>query len=122
MKPELFNELRKLRNEINHGAVSADPVALANRLSALGLSIPAEELPELIPTILKTFVGQAGVYYVPHLLVQVLAKILEGRSATVACDPWAGIGTVLATARDAVHATKALAFTQNEAEAALGKV
>jgi len=36
--------------------------------------------------------------------------------------PWAGIGAVLATAREAVHATKALAFTQDETEAALGRV
>ena len=122
MKPDLFNELRKLRNEIAHGMASADPVALANRLSALGLSIPAAELPKLIPAILKVFGDRSGIYYVPHLLVQVLSKILEGRSATAACDPWAGIGAVLAAAQEAVHATKALAFTQNEAEAALGRV
>ena len=122
MKPELFNELRKLRNEIAHHALPLDSVELANRLSALGLTIPAAELPEFVATLLKAFGGQTGAYYVPHLLVQVLSKILEGRSATVACDPWAGIGTVLATARETVHATKLLAFTRNEAEAALGRI
>jgi len=38
------------------------------------------------------------------------------------CDPWAGFGVVLATIREAVHATKALAFTKDEEEAALGRV
>lgn len=122
MKPELFNELRKLRNEIAHGAGPFDAVAVADRLSALGLSIPAKDLPELIPTILKAFGAHAGVYYVPPLLVPVVAKILEGRSAAVTCDPWAGLGAVLAIAREATHATKALALTQNDAEAALGRV
>jgi len=122
MKPELFNELRKIRNEIAHGAAVLDPVALANRLSALELSIPAAELSEFIPTILKAFGGHAGVNYVPPLLVRVVKNILEGRSATVACDPWAGLGAIMATIFEATDPEKALAFTQNEAEAALGRV
>jgi hypothetical protein len=122
MKPELFSELRKIRNEIAHGARPPEPAALAVRLSELGLSIPAAELPELIPTILKAFGGHAGYYQVPQLLLQVVEKILEGRSAGAVCDPWAGLGAVLATVRDAAHAAKAFAFTQNEAEFTLGRV
>lgn len=122
MRPELFHELRKLRNEFAHQAGTLDVPRVANRLSALGLAIPAAELPELIPIILRAFGAHAGVYYVPQLLLQVVSKILEGRSARVTCDPWAGLGAVLATTCEAVHSTKALGFTQNEAEAALGKI
>lgn len=122
MKPELFTELRKIRNEIAHGARPPAPAALAARFSQLGLSISEAELPELIPTILKAFAGNARYYYVPQLLLQVMKKLLDGRSAGVVCDPWAGLGAILATVSDAAHAAKAFAFTQNEAELALGRV
>jgi hypothetical protein len=122
MKPELFTELRKLRNEIAHGTAPLDPAALAERLSVLGLPIPPAELPKLIPTILQIFGGHGGIYYAPNLLAHVVARILDGRHTAVICDPWAGIGAMLATACAATHAAKALAFTQNESEAALGRV
>ena len=122
MKTENFNELRKLRNELAHGARTLDPVVLAKRLSEMGLSIPAAELPALIPTILRTLSSHAGVNHIPQTLVQVMAQLLEGKPARVICDPWAGLGVVVATVRELTHATRVLAFTQNEAELDLGQV
>jgi hypothetical protein len=52
----------------------------------------------------------------------VVEEILEGRSAAVICDPWAGIGQMLAIAYVATRAAKALALTRNQPEAALGRV
>jgi hypothetical protein len=121
MKPELFNELRKLRNEIAHGR-HPDPTDVAERLRELGVSVSSSELPALIPTLLRAFGGYGGQYFVPQVLHQVLTDLVEGRSAQLVCDPWAGLGAVVASLQDATHAKKAIAITQDEAEAALGRV
>ena len=98
-----------------------DAGPLAKRLSAIGLLISTEELPEVIPSILKGLGHGSGSYYVPQL-VQIVEKILEGRSATVVCDPWAGIGEFLAIVCVATHAEKALALSRNQLEGALGRL
>jgi hypothetical protein len=120
MRPELRSELEKLRREAPFEPY--DAAALAKRLSTVGPLISTEELPEVIPSILKELGHSAGLYYVPQLVRQIVEKILEGRSAAVVCDPWAGIGELLAIACAATHAAKALAFTRNQPEAALGRV
>jgi hypothetical protein len=122
MIQELFNELRKFREEIDRGKIPFHPLILANRLSELRVSIPATVLPELIPAILRTFPGHSGDYYAPILLVEVLTNILDGRLAKAVCDPCAGLGLLLATVREAVHATKAIGFAQSDGIAALGRV
>lgn len=99
-----------------------DPTIFATRVSELGLSFSAAELAELTQSILKAFGGRGGEHFVPQLLTQVVTKILKGRSADVVCDPWAGLGAMLATVREATHSTKAFAFTQNTAEFTLGRV
>lgn len=40
-----------------HDLAPVDPSALAERLDSLGISIPSDQLPELIPTIVQTFGG-----------------------------------------------------------------
>ena len=98
-----------------------DPTIFATRVTELGLSFSAAELPELTQSILKAFGGRGGEHFVPQLLTQVVTKILKGRSAEVVCDPWAGLGVMLATVREATKSTKAFAFTQNTAEFTLGR-
>ncbi len=118
MNPDLLSELRKIRNEIVHGLQTPEPAALAERLSKAGLSVAAVELPELIPAILQAVGGHPQV---PTLLLDVMARLLEGRAAALVCDPWAGLGAVLATVRAATHAAEAVAFTPNKAEWELGR-
>jgi hypothetical protein len=125
MRSELACELGKLDSEIPFAPY--DAAALAERLSTLGPLISTKELPEVYPSIVKQLGHpaarhSAGLYYVPQLLRQVVEKILEGRSANVVCDPWAGIGEMLATASVATDATKLIALTTNQSEAALGRV
>jgi len=117
MRPELRSELEKFRREIPFEPY--DAASLAKRLSTVGPLISTEELPEVIPSILKGLGHGAGLYYVPQPMRQVVEKILEGRSAIVVCDPCAGIGELLAIVCVATHAAKALAFTLNKSEAAL---
>jgi len=122
MKPELFKELRKILNEIAHGAKPPEPNALMSRLAELGLSIPAAAVPKLVPAILNAFAARAGLYEVPRPLLEVLGNLLQGRSANVVCDPWAGLGAVLAVVREVTQAPKAFAFTENEAQFILGRI
>lgn len=109
-------------DEMRSSGKGFEPTIFADRISELGLSFSAAELPALTQSILKAFGGRGGEHFVPQLLTQVVTKILKGRSADVVCDPWAGLGVMLATIREATHSTKAFAFTQNTAEFTLGRV
>jgi len=105
-----------------HGLAPVDPAKLAERLKSLGISIPTEQLPDLIPTILQTFGGRnAGHLHIPPVLSDVVAKLLEGRSTRTLCDPWAGLGTMLAIAQRATSSPRCIAFNLNASEGELGK-
>lgn len=122
MNPELLNELRRLRNEMVHGLAPIDPGALAERLNSLGISIPSDQLSELIPTILQTFGGHhSGHLHLPPVLSDIVTKLLEGRSARTLCDPWAGLGTMLAIAQRSAPASRCIAFNTNASEGKLAK-
>ena len=122
MTPELFNELRKLRNGMAHGRAPVDSSALAERLNSLGFSIPSDQLPELIPTILQSLGGHhSGHLHIPPILSDLITKLLEGRSARTLCDPWAGLGTMLAIAQRAMPASRCIAFNTSASEGKLAK-
>jgi hypothetical protein len=122
MDTNLLDEIRKLRSQLVHGARPFDHAELRNRFSEMGLSIPEADLPEFTIQFLSLMGGRGGQYYVPQLLTPVLSELLHDRSGGTVCDPWAGVGSVLSLAREATQATKAIAITQNETEAALGRV
>ncbi|XOV70570.1 MAG: restriction endonuclease subunit S [Verrucomicrobiota bacterium] len=122
MNPELLNELRKLRNEIAHGTAPVAPIAVAERLNSLGITVPSDQLPVLIPTILQTFGGpHVDHLHVPPVLSDALPKLLAGRSPQTLCDPWAGVGTLLAIAQRAVSVSRCYAFNMNASEGMLAK-
>jgi hypothetical protein len=122
MNPELITELRKIRNEMAHGLAPVEPIAIAERLNSLGISIPSDQLRELIPIILRSFGGSHdGHVHIPPILFDVVPKLLSGRSAQTLCDPWAGIGMMLAIAQRAVSATRCIAFNLNTSEGALAR-
>ncbi len=105
-----------------HGLAPVDPTSLAKRLKSLGITIPPDQLEDLIPTILQTFGGRnAGHLHIPSVLSDVVAKLLEGRSAKNVCDPWAGLGTMLAIAQRATSSPRCIAFNLNASEGELGK-
>jgi len=117
MNPELISELRRLRNDMAHCRAQDDPSVLANRLNSLGLPIAPDKLAELMPILIQSFVGdQFGSLHIPPLLLSILAKILEGRSAKIICDPWAGLGGMLAIAQSVVPAANCIAFNTNALE------
>ena len=63
-----------------------------------------------------------GQFYVPEWLARAFAALAEGISPRTICDPWAGIGFLVAVLREASGASEAMAITQNSGEHALGKV
>ncbi len=63
-----------------------------------------------------------GRFYVPEWLARAFAALAEGISPRTICDPWAGIGFLVAVLREASGASEAVAITQNSGEHALGKV
>lgn len=63
-----------------------------------------------------------GQFYVPEWLARAFAALAEGVSPRTICDPWAGIGFLVAVLREASGASEAMAITQNSGEHALGRV
>lgn len=55
------------------------------------------------------------------VLSDLLTKLLEGRSARTLCDPWAGLGTMLAIAQREVRASRCIAFNTNASEGTLAR-
>ena len=57
----------------------------------------------------------------PEWLVAVFSELVKGVPAKVICDPWAGVGTILASVQETTRAVKTLAFNQTAAEVTLGR-
>src|SRR6266498_5162835 len=110
MNQALFQELRTIRAEIARGRRPADVDAdyLANRLQESGISVPPSDLPWVVTFLVQRF-RELDEYIVPPFLVDVVHSLLEGRSANLACDPWAGIGVLAAGVHEVVHARKTFA-------------
>ena len=116
MQQELLSELHKIRNDIAHGKLVAEPAAVAERLTALGITVSTADLPELLPLFLNVFGRYSGAYFVPSSLLQVIAALVEGHKAETVCDPCAGVAAVLATIFETTRASRAFAFAPAPAE------
>ncbi len=118
MKQEIADRLRELRNELAHSPRMSDPVDVAQRLKAMGLEVTPAEMASHIPNIIRGM----GVYHIPRDLLRIITELGSSSDCRFICDPWAGFGAVISTLKDAVHPLEALAITQNESEAAVGKI
>src|SRR5262249_15714754 len=98
-----------------------EPGKLAKSIDQSKLSIPAAELPEAVALLLRGH-RDIGQCVVPPLLCDVIRLILEGWTARLVCDPWAGVGVMAATVHDAVHAERAIGCSPNPSVGELGKV
>jgi hypothetical protein len=109
----IFDEFRSRKDVLS-------PVLLANRILEQHLSLSATEVAD-IGAMISRFLGPRGVFPIPSLLLPVVSALISNRGYKIVCDPWAGIGTMLATVQEATQATTAIAITQNNEEYALGK-
>ena len=66
--------------------------------------------------------SDVGEHFVPPVLLDVLPLLLEGHSATIACDPCAGFGVLAASVNEAVHAERTIACTRSQQSLALARV
>lgn len=62
-----------------------------------------------------------GQYHVPQLIIDVLRQLLVGQTATKVCDPWAGIGRIIAELQKNTGAQTAVALAKNDKEVEVGK-
>jgi hypothetical protein len=113
-------ELQKLRNEIAHGQRRPDADSLAKRLQELGIAIPVSDMQWFVADLLRGS-HALGEYFVPPVLLEVVRCLLEGRSANVACDPWAGFGVLAAGVHEGVHARKTIACERDSNRVALAR-
>ena len=110
---------------------------MLNKLHSSGLSTPEEfaeffekekirfapkELASWGPFFASRYGRRAGMFPVPEWLAEVFGVLAAQSSAKKICDPWAGIGFLVAILREASKATTAFAFTPHNAEYVLGKV
>ena len=60
-------------------------------------------------------------FFVPNIVLKAVEDLLEGVSARIVCDPWAGVGTLAATVKEITKAERMLVCTRNENAASEGK-
>jgi len=117
---ELFQRLRQLRNAVAHGVERPDGEALAQQLQVLGISVPPEDLQWFVADLLRGL-SAGGEYFVPPTVLNVVRDLLEGTSATLAVDPWAGVGVLAAVVQEATRATHTIAHGTSPGTLALAK-
>ena len=117
MSKELWQKLDKIR-----GFEFRDPKELADLLQKEGIHFKSSELTQWGQILATRFGRHFGEFHVPEWLAGIFDSLIEGVAATTICDPWAGIGLLVAVVREAAQAKLTLAFTRNESEAALGRV
>jgi hypothetical protein len=122
MNEALLNALRTHRTDIANGRQRSDARALANQMQDLGVSVPTADLQGFIHELFGGFGRQVGEYFVPTVMRDVISLLLEGRSAKIACDPWAGLGVLAARVHEDVHAGRTLVCVATEGHLPLARV
>jgi hypothetical protein len=121
MNQSASRALVSIFDEFRSGRERLSPGGLAKRISEKHLSLSAGDIAE-VGGLIRRFLGDHGIFPVPLFLPRVISALIQDREDNTICDPWAGMGTILATAREATKATKAIAIVQNEGEFELGRV
>jgi hypothetical protein len=121
MDQRISSALFAIFDEVRSRGERLSPQTLAKRISELNLSLSASDVVEL-GSVIGRFFGDRGVFPVPPLLLPVISALIQERHDKNVCDPWAGIGTILASVQEATKAKSAIAIVQNRADFELGKV
>ncbi|MBI5947510.1 MAG: hypothetical protein HY875_05190 [Chloroflexi bacterium] len=116
-----LQELRRLRNEIAHGRQHPDAESLKGRLQGLGVAVPPGDPQQVVVDLFRSL-ELGGEDSLPPALIDVVRQLLEGRSAKVACDPWAGLGALAELVKDVTHAQQSIACAQSPTGDALGRL
>ncbi|MDQ3668388.1 MAG: hypothetical protein M3410_17800 [Acidobacteriota bacterium] len=116
MNKRLRETLDKLR-----GVELRGPEELATFIEREGIQFSGDDLSTWGWFLTSRFGRHAATSQVPDWLSSVFRKLIEDRSPTTICDPWAGIGLLIGVLRETPGVKESLAFTQNQSEFVLGK-
>ena len=116
-----LDEFIAILGELKTSSEGTTPFTLAKRISEKGFS-PSPSFVSTIMNMIPVLRGWNGIPFMPVFLPPVISELLKERQAALVCDPWAGIGALLATAVAATNASRSLAFVQRADELALGSV
>jgi hypothetical protein len=120
MNQDVSGALLAIFDEFRSRKETLSPRMLAARISELHFSLSASDVAE-VGKLIGRFLGGRGVVPVPSLLLPVIAALIQDRHDKVICDPWAGIGTILAVSQETTKAKTPIAIVQNEADFELGR-
>ena len=116
----LFQELRALRNRHAHGIERGQlQQTVRGCLSAHGICADDAQVLETVKLIQS---DAPESFALPTVLIAAITQLLQGRSAEVVVDPWAGIGQLAAVAKNATGATRAEALVAEQKAADLGRL
>jgi hypothetical protein len=120
-QPRGSENLRKILDKLR-GVDFRQPEELAEFLKNENAHLSADDLIAFGRILTSRIHPSEGQVYVPEWLARAFAALTEGSSPNTICDPWAGIGFLVAVLTEACGASEALAITQNAGEHTLGKV
>ncbi len=118
MNQELWAKLDELR-----GTQLDSTDQLVSLLQQIGSTVAPSDLPRVTNFLLSKlgFRGGGGAHYVPEWLLGVFTALVKDIVPRTMCDPWAGLGILVGTLQEAIHASQGLAFSLNQEEVALGR-
>jgi hypothetical protein len=117
MTDQLWNTLNKLRS-----SPLSKPEEIAEFFEKEGIRFAPQDVATWGQFFASRYGRAGGMFQIPEWLAEVFRALAKESSAERICDPWAGIGFLVAILREACQATAAFAFTQDHAGYALGKV
>lgn len=117
MNEELWKTFYKLRSLPSSGAEG-----LAEFFEKEGVRFAPSDLGTWGQFFAARFGRAGGMFHLPEWLAGVFGVLAKDVSPKSICDPWAGIGFLVEVLRETCQPKVALAFTQIQAEQALGKV
>jgi len=117
MNNELWQKFDKLRS-----LPFIELEELAEYFQNEGIRFASKDLATWEQFLSTRFMGSGGTVHVPEWLAGVFCALATEVSPKTICDPWAGVGFLVETLREACHPEQALGFTQNKAKYELGKV
>jgi hypothetical protein len=110
MDQRISSALFAILNEFRSRREKLDSRSLAKRISEQNLSFSASDVAE-VGGLIRRFFGDQGPFSVPPLLLPVISALIQDGHDKTICDPWAGIGTILATAQETTDWSDAAALS-----------
>lgn len=112
IQPRGSESLRKIINKLQ-GVDFHGPEEFAMFLKKEDARLTADDLIAFGYFLTTRIPRSEGQSYIPEWLARAFAALIEGVSLKTICDPWAGIGFLVAMLREASGASEALAMTKN---------